>query len=172
MLRTGRPPRKMPAMNGLSRLSPTIVLLLAAAGGLALAAAPSGPPAEPARIQVTVDPQNVPAGSHAEVTLLLTPKSGIRINRYPKIKLTVPGVNGLVDEAEVSLGNDAPPPAGQMESNYFDEIDPLRLRLSIDGAARPGTHEIEGRLVYYYCVKKSGFCAPARKTVQLPVSIR
>jgi len=157
-----------------SLLRPTLfsALLLFAAGGLALAAVPNGPPAEPARVEISVSPESVSAGGQAEVTLRLTPKSGIRINRYPKIKLTVPSAAGLSGEAEVALGNDGPPPADQMESNYFDEIDPLYLRLAIDQAARAGAHEIEGRLVYYYCVKKSGFCAPARLTVKIPLQVQ
>jgi hypothetical protein len=162
----------MPAMSNLSRLTRTVLLLLVAAGSVAMAALPSEPPAEPARVEISVAPESVSPGGEAEVTLRLTPKSGIKINRYPQIKLAVPGVDGLAVEAEVSLGNDAPPPAGQMESNYFDEIDPLRLQLAIDGAARAGKHEIEGRLVYYYCVKKSGFCAPARLNVKIPLQVK
>lgn len=145
---------------------------LAAACGPALASVPAEPPAEPARIDISVAPEQVSPGGRAEVTLRLTPKSGIRINRYPKIKLVVPAAPGLAGQAEVSLGNDGPPPAGAMESNYFDEIDPLRLSLDIDEKAGPGRHEIGGKLVYYYCVKASGFCAPARLDVKIPVRVR
>ena len=44
------------------------------------------------------------SSSGLEVTLRLAPKSGIRINRYPKIKLTVPEASGLVGEAEAAIG--------------------------------------------------------------------
>jgi len=158
-------------MSKLIRSTLSVLALLAAAGP-ALCSAPSGPPAEPARIEIAVAPESAPAGGQAEVTLRLTAKSGIRINRYPKIKLVVPAAPALVDQAEVSLGNDGPPPAGQMESNYFDAIDPLRLTLDIDAKAKPGPYELQGKLVYYYCVKASGFCAPARVDVKIPVRVR
>jgi hypothetical protein len=163
----------MPAMSDLYRLTRTVPLLLVIAGGVALAAVQApGIPAEPARIDISVSPESLSAGGEAEVTLRLTPKSGIRINRYPKIKLSVTGVDGLCGMAEAALGNDTPPPAGQMESNYFDIVDPLQLRLPIDGKARAGGHVVEGQLVYFYCVKKSGFCAPARLSVKIPLQIR
>jgi len=158
-------------MSKLIRLA-LAVCVLPFAGGPVSAAVPSGPPAEPARIEIAVAPESVAPGGQAEVTLRLTAKDGIRINRYPKIKLVVPKAPALAGEAEVSLGNDGPPPAGKIEANYFDAIDPLLLKLDIDSKARSGLHEIEGKLVYYYCVKASGFCAPARRDVKIPIRVR
>ena len=114
-------------MNSLLRLTRSSPLFLLAAGGIALAAVPSGPPAEPARVTISVSPESVSAGGQAEITLKLAPKSGIRINRYPKIKLTVPEVEGVVQSAEATLGNPKPPPIDNPESNYFKAPEPLEL---------------------------------------------
>ena len=38
--------------------------------------------------------------------------------------------------------------------------------------AKAGRHEVEAKLVYFYCVKKSGFCAPSRVTLKIPIEIR
>ena len=108
-------------------------LLLALAGGAFVRAAPpsSAPPKEPARIEITVSPESVSPGGSADVTLRLTPKSGIRINRYPKIKLTVSEQEGLRGDAEVAIGDDAPPPPEHKGGNYFETVDPVRLRIDL-----------------------------------------
>ena len=51
-------------------------------------------------------------------------------------------------------------------------VDPIVLELGIDEKASAGTHDVESRLTYYYCVKASGFCAPKRLAVNLPITVR
>ena len=161
-------------MSNLIRfLAPLSALLAVGLCAVALAAPPADkPPKEPARIQIDVTPEAVPAGGRASVTLQLAAKSGITINRYPKIKLTVPEQDGIAGAAEVSIGNDGPPPADDSEANYFDTVDPLELQFDLDAGVKPGEHEFDAKLLYFYCVKKSGFCAPARVSVKIPVTVR
>ncbi len=125
------------------------------------------------KIGVSVSPPSIAAGSDTSVTVRLDPKSGIKLNKYPKIKLQVPAVAGLVDSAEQSLGNSAPPPADQLESNYFHGgVDPLTVTLHLDAKAEKGPHEIRAKLSYFYCVAASGYCAPAKTEVTIPVTVR
>lgn len=138
----------------------------------ALAAPNATQPANPARIAVSVSPEALVPGGQAEVTVKLTPSSGIKINRYPKIKLSVPAQEGLVAEAEASVGNDAPPPVGDTDGNYFDVVEPVTLMLDLDDSISSGSHEIQARLTYFYCVTKSGFCAPKKTPVKIAVSVR
>jgi len=146
-------------------------LISGAAVVVAVAADPR-PPAEPARLRVSVSPETVAAGEVARVRLELEPKDGIKINRYPKIRLQVEPREGLVGAAEAAVGNDAPPPPDQVGANYFDRVDPVVLELPVVPGARPGSHRIEGRVTYFYCVTESGFCAPSRSTVEIPLEIR
>jgi hypothetical protein len=172
-LRTGEQLRKMPAMNKLIRLfALPCVLLLAAATVAGVPSQQAKPPAEPAKIMISVSPSEIPAGGLAKVTLQLAPKPGIVINRYPKMKLAVPEQDGLSGGAEVAIGNDGPPPVGQEESNYFETVDPLELQLELAKNIKSGSHQFQAHLVYFYCVKKSGFCAPARVNVIIPVQVR
>jgi len=139
-------------------------------------AAPDGRPAAseaPVKIAISVSPTAVAAGAETSVTVRLDPKSGIKLNKYPKIKLQVPAVPGLVEAAEQSMGNSGPPPADQLESNYFHGgTDPLKVTLHLDALAVKGPHDIRAKLSYFYCVAASGYCAPAKTEVTIPVTVR
>ncbi len=164
----------MLAMSNLNTLKRFLAAaVIAAAVPAAMAAGPPKPPAEPARIAISVEPESISPGGRADATLTLAPIDGVVINRYPKITLKVAETAGLVHAAEAAVGNDAPPPPDDNSgSNYFDAVDPVRLTLKFDEAIKPGAHDIDGKLKYYYCVKKSGFCAPKTVAVKIPVRVR
>jgi hypothetical protein len=160
-------------MNYLSRsVHCFLACAILLAGAAPFAAPGSTPPAKPAKISISVSPEAIEPGGRAEVTLSLTPSAGIKINRYPKIKFNVAEQEGLVDAAETTLGNDAPPPIDKAEDNYFETVDPLTLVLELDVSAPSGRHELSGKLVYFYCVAKSGYCAPSRTPVKIAVNVR
>jgi hypothetical protein len=140
--------------------------------GLGTVMAAERPPAEPAKIEVEVAPKAVEPGGAAQVIIRVVPKDGVKINRYPKIKLTVPEVDGVVLSAEATLGNPKPPPVDNPESNYFKSPEPLELELQVDPSAPSGRKKIEGQVKYFYCVAASGFCAPAKADVKIPVTVR
>lgn len=140
-------------------------IVLAAGGGTV-------PAGDNATLRLIVEPTPVAAGAEAKVTAQLIPNAGIKINKYPKIKLAVAEQAGLVGAAEASVGASAPPPPEDMESNYFKTIDPVALSLKVDAKAAKGKHEIPARLTYFYCVAASGYCAPARVNVKIPVDVR
>jgi hypothetical protein len=84
----------------------------------------------------------------------------------------VPAVTGLVSGAETSLGSDAPPPPDRLETNYFTSLEPLRLRLDVQPSAAPGRHDVDAKLSYFYCVAASGYCAPGRIPIKIPLLVR
>jgi hypothetical protein len=129
------------------------------------------PPAIPAEIAISTSPVTVEPGESVTVRLDLAPIKGVKINRYPKVKLRVPAEAGLVGESEAAVGNDKPPPADKMKSNYFDEFDGLELTLDVDPQARAGLHRLQGKLTYFYCVPASGFCAPHRTPVEIALTV-
>jgi hypothetical protein len=147
-----------------------VCLLLAFFAADGAAAGSPKPPAVPAHFELEVDPVVVAPGSETTVSLLLSPVDGVKINRYPRVRLKIPQADGLVVAAEGSVGNDKAPPPGQMEANYFKKVDPVEVKLSIDDDAPKGMHEISANLTYFYCVAASGFCAP--KTVPVEIVLR
>jgi hypothetical protein len=142
--------------------------------GLAAGLAPAqNSDAPPVKVAVTVSPAAVAAGSDAQATLQLTPNPGIKLNKYPKIKLQLPAEPGVAAAAEASIGNTAPPPADHLDANYYKgEVDPLVVKVHLDSGAARGTHDLRGKLSYFYCVAASGYCAPAKVDVTVPVAVR
>lgn len=127
---------------------------------------------EPASFSIDVRPSALSPGDAASVRLVLTPAPGIKINKYPRIKLKIPASPGLVEESEGSVGADAPPPPDRLEENYFKSVDPLETTVRIAEDARSGRHEVDAKLSYFYCVSASGYCAPARVAVKIPIEVR
>lgn len=145
--------------------------LAAAVPAAASASKDSGEP--PVDVSIAVSPEPVAPGGEAAVTVTLRPKAGIKLNKYPKIKLVVPVAPGIVDAAEGSIGNAAPPPANDLEANYYKgHVDPLTVKVHVAKGATPGQHPIPAKLSYFYCVAASGYCAPAKVDVKLPVTVR
>lgn len=138
--------------------------------GIALAA---GPPKEPAAIHVDGPTEPLPAGERAKFFVQLEPKPGIKINRYPRLKLEVKPELGLHEGGKSEVGRERPPKADEVGDNYFarEEIPAIEIEIPTEAGAAAGTYELEARLVYFYCVTDSGFCAPKRMTLPLFVDI-
>lgn len=149
-----------------------LAVVVSAAVTSSTAAVPKSPGGDPVRIDVSVAPPSVAPGGEAEVTVRLAPNSGFKLNRYPKIKVAIPAVEGLVGASEAAVGNDGPPPPDQLETNYFKTVDPVHVAMRLAPAASPGRHEIDAKLSYFYCVAASGFCAPAKVSIKIPVTVR
>lgn len=127
----------------------------------------------PVDVTIAVAPEAVSAGGEASVTLRLLPRPGIKLNKYPKIRLQIPAAVGIVQAAEGSIGAAAPPAADQLDANYYKAtVDPLTVPLRLDEAASTGRHDVAGKLSYFYCVAASGYCAPAKVNVTIPVTVR
>ena len=148
----------------------TVSLSALLVGGLLLAGTVR-PPKNPAEWSID-GPKSIAAGETAEFTLTLKAKQGVKINQYPKIRWSVAADDALVaSESKVELGNDNPPPPDNMDANYFHAIDPLRLNISIAEGAAAGEQTVKTKLRYFYCVTESGFCAPARVTLEVPIRV-
>ena len=150
----------------------TFALTAALASAAAACALAAEPPADPAKVSLSATPEFVAPGGKLTVDLRLAPQSGIKINRHPKMSLTVAEQAGVVRAAQVTVGNDAPPPPDRLDENYYKDVDPLRLEIELDPAIPSGRHEIPAKLRYYYCVAASGYCAPKRADIRIPITVR
>jgi len=141
------------------------------AAALAAAAAPQPAqalkpgPAPEMKLKVTQEPDPLRLGGEGLVRVLVEPPEGITLNRYPGIKLAIEKSTGLTPGASGAFVGTTTPIDDPNEF-AFKKIEPLELKVT---PTRSGTGEIEGTLTFTYCVKASGFCAPAKQKVKLPV---
>ena len=146
----------------------TLALLAVLAPHAAVAAKERRPPP---KLQVKTDQQPSAAvpGSPASLAVSLIPPDGVVLNRYPGIKIVFEASPGLrPDVPELFAGSRQP--IEDPEQFYYDTKKPLRLDfVAVDGAATRRT--LRGTLSYFYCVKASGFCAPGRQKIELPVKV-
>ena len=87
-------------------------------------------------------------------------------------ELDAPLQQGLrYQEEKTHVGLDAMPE--DAEDNYFQGDVSVPVAVTVDGPPR-GSYKVAGELKYFYCVKKSGFCAPATQEVRvsLPLAAR
>jgi len=158
--------------------SSLLAFLSVAVSATVLGAAPAGasgpviPKGEAAKVEIGVSPESVAPGAEAEVTVRVIPASGIKINRYPRIRLSVASQDGLVEGGDASVGNDIPPDPDHMEKNYFKTVEPVRLKLKLASQAPTGRHEIDALLRYSYCVAASGYCAPVKTPLKISLNVR
>jgi hypothetical protein len=141
---------------------------------VALAAAPGGNPAPPpVQVKVAVAPAAVAPGSDAKATVTLAPNEGIKLNKYPRIKVLVPAADGVVGAAEASVGNAAPPSGDNLDANYYHgAVDPVVVTLHVDPKAASGAHDVAATLAYAYCVASSGYCTQTKVPLKIPLTVR
>ncbi|MBP7149758.1 MAG: hypothetical protein KBD01_19705 [Acidobacteria bacterium] len=148
--------------------------------GLALAAALAQQPlaADPVpsktkapRVEVKLElsqaPDPIPVGREATVKIAVTPPRGIALNQYPGITLKLDRSDALRTASnEAFVGTHEP--IEDPDKFAFRRIDPLVLKVT---PTRAGA-ELSGMLTFFYCVKASGFCAPGKQEVRLPLRVR
>ena len=139
-----------------------------------LAVAPAaGTPAAPEidlKIKIAVPERPVPAGAEGEAVVTLAPPSGIHLNQYPPIRLTLEPSPPLVfPKTEIKVGLDKMPE--NLEQNPFTTIDPIHVKFSVGKHDGDGRISVKGKLRFFYCVAKSGYCAPGAKDISFSVPV-
>jgi hypothetical protein len=154
------------AVRTLRTRSATASLCLAAALTSAAAAIPD----VDVKIQVALAPGPVKAGSKSEAVVTLTPPSGIHINQYPPIRLTLENAPPVIFEHDsYKVGLDAMP--DPPEKNPFQTVDPIKVRFRVAPHAADAKVAVKGKVKFFYCVTASGYCAPGTKDVVFTVPV-
>jgi hypothetical protein len=155
----------MPQETTMRRLPLAAAALAAALAPQAALALKPGPAPE-MKLLVAQSPDPLKAGQPGVVRVTVQPPDGITLNRYPGVTLTVEKTGGArLEKTEAFVGTKTP--IEDPAEFAFKKIDPLELKLTPAG---PGPSELEGTLVFTYCVKASGFCAPAKQKVRIALN--
>jgi hypothetical protein len=79
------------------------------------------------------------------------------------MQLELESVPGL-KFAETNLVS--PPLDPESKDVYYVNVPDFNMRLE---AARPGSYEVPGELVYFFCSKADGFCARQTLDIRVPI---
>ena len=149
------------------------------ARALAVAACIAGPlaavraaiPEVDVKIDVALAPGAVKAGTKSEAVVTLTPPSGIHINQYPPIRLTFENAPPVTFEPDsYKLGLDKMP--DDPEKNPFKSVDPIKVKFRVAPHTADANVPIKGKVKFFYCVAASGYCAPERASLTIPLQVR
>lgn len=151
------------------RFAAVLIVLIAVFAPHADTLAKERRPAPKLQIKTSQEPSAAVPGRPVSLDVILTPPEGIVLNRYPGIKLVFESSPGLRPSSpEVFLGSREP--IEDPDRFYFNAGEPLKLEVVAEKGKKT-TRTLRGDLTYFYCVKASGFCAPARQKLELPVKV-
>lgn len=105
----------------------------------------------------------VTAGEPAAVRVNLDVREGFKINRVPQMQLNLEPVQGLTLSETRLLSPSEDPRA---TDSYYVDIPDFAVRVT---AGRPGTYQIPGKLVYFFCNTADGYCSRQILDVHIPV---
>jgi len=150
------------------RRLPIVAALIGAAFAPQVAGA--GKPKPPRlEIAVTQSPEPARPGDAAEVTLAVSTPEGIVLNRYPGITLRIGEAHGVeAPHGEVFVGSKKP--IRDEHAFYFKTPVPIRFTL-VPAAGAPPLVKVPAKLSFFYCVKKSGYCAPGHQEIEIPLRV-
>ena len=106
------------------------------------------------------------AGARGEVAATFTILSGYAVDRTLPFKLELTPPAGIkLAQTEVKASSNDP----KAKDQYFVDLPVLKVAVT---AAKPGKYEIPGKLSYFFCSKKDGFCSTQKLDVKMPVTVQ
>ncbi|UCF67620.1 MAG: hypothetical protein JSV80_17975 [Acidobacteriota bacterium] len=144
------------------------LLVLAAASTPQLAAKKARKPPTLA-VEVTQRPSPARPGESVEVDVAVRPPEGIVLNRFPGLTLELEKIDGLTTDQPSAFAGSREPIEDASQA-YFKKPEPLTFRFVPERSGR-SERKARGTLKFFYCVKASGFCAPGKQQVSVPVKV-
>lgn len=106
------------------------------------------------------------AGRKSEIVVSFTALSDYRIDRLLPISLKLtPAAGVTLPKTEIKASGDDP----KSNDGYYIDLPTLKIPLTV---ARPGNNEILGKLTYFFCSEKDGFCSRQIVDVKVPITVK
>src|SRR5437868_1161589 len=103
------------------------------------------------------------AGIRGEVAVSFTALQGYAVDRTLPFTLNLTPVSGVtLAKTEIKASPDDP----KAKDQYYAVLPVIKVPVT---AAKPGKYEIPGKLTYFFCSKKDGFCSRQMLDVKMPV---
>ncbi len=123
------------------------------------------------RIKLHSQPQKVKPGDSGIIKVEIKPAKGIKLTKYPQTSITLSGDEELLFEKNVIKLGQAEMPKN-IKRNFLDKIQPLEFKFKVDKDVEKSVLNIKANISYFYCVSRSGFCAPGTKTIELQIPVK
>ena len=108
----------------------------------------------------------VRAGKKTEIIVSFSALSDYRIDRLLPISLKLTATAGVtLAKAEIKASGDDP----KSNDGYYIDLPILKIPLTI---VRAGKYEISGKLTYFFCSEKDGFCSRQILDVKVPITVQ
>jgi len=87
-----------------------------------------------------------------------------------------PGPRLALDPAQTILVDKQPPPKGAHapdpgDGKYLDLSLPVVFPVAIAPGATSGAHDVKGKVTYFYCSKREGWCRKGTTEIEVPVPV-
>jgi hypothetical protein len=106
------------------------------------------------------------AGRKGEVVVSFNMLKGYAINRTPPMSLKLTAIPGLkLEKTEFTSPANDP----KSKDEYYVDLPAMKVPVT---AAKAGSYEIPGKLVYFFCSKTDGFCSRQVLDVKVPVTVQ
>jgi hypothetical protein len=108
----------------------------------------------------------IKAGVRGEVAATFIALPGYAVDR------TLPFILNLTPPAGIKLAQNELKASGndpKAKDQYFVDLPVIKVAVT---AAKPGKYEIPGKLSYFFCSKKDGFCSTQKLDVKMPVVVQ
>jgi hypothetical protein len=106
------------------------------------------------------------AGKKGDVIVSFNVLEGYSINRIPPITLKLTAIPGVsLEKTDFTTPSTDP----KSKDEYYAVLPKINVAVN---AAKAGSYEIPGKLVYFFCSKSDGFCSRQVLDVKIPVTIQ
>lgn len=123
------------------------------------------------RVKLHSKPREVKPGDSGFIKVEIEPAKGIKLTKYPQTSVTLSGDEEIIFEKNVlKLGQNTLPE--DIKRNFLEEIDLLEFRFKVDENVEKSTLNVKANISYFYCVSRSGFCAPGTKNIELQIPVK
>jgi hypothetical protein len=108
----------------------------------------------------------IKAGVRGEVAVIFTALPGYAVDRTLPFILNFTPVDGVkLAKTELKASPDDP----KAKDQYYVDLPVIKVSVT---AAKAGKYEIPGKLSYFFCSKKDGFCSTQKLDVKMPVLVQ
>lgn len=122
-------------------------------------------------VKVHSKPRELKPGESGVITVKIETAKGIKLTKYPQTSVTLSGDEGLTFEKNVmKLGQDKMPE--DIKKNLLNKIQPMEFKFKVDKNVDKKMLKVTANISYFYCVSKSGFCAPGTKNIDFQIPVK